>query len=108
MRALKLSSLLFVFVLFLANAQTAQAQMNTYEVGPFVVEGYGVTPGEAASEAYGAMWDLIISIEEALPPNHIVLEFQILEQRHINTNTYVIEFVLIIWEPTPPGPPNRI
>ena len=54
------------------------------------------------------MWDLIISIEEALPPNHIVLEFQILEQRHINTNTYVIEFVLIIWEPTPPGPPNRI
>lgn len=110
MRALKLGPVLFVFVfvLLLTNAQSVHAQLNTYQMGPYHVEGFGVTSGEAVTQAYEEMWDLIFAIETTLPPNHFVLAFQVISQGHTNANTYVIDFYVIIWEPTPPGPPNRI
>lgn len=108
MRALKLSSFLFVFVLILANAESAQAQMNTYELGPFHVEGYGINPAEAEAEAYGELFDFMVWIQTTLPPGHVVLDFEVITEGHTSPTTYVIDFYVIVWDQLPPGPPNEI
>lgn len=108
MRALRLLAFSFVFVILLANCQSAQAQMDTYELGPFHVEGHDVTPNDAMDAAYGEMWDMIVAIEATLPPGHVVLDFVIITEGFTAPTIYEIDFYIIVWDSTPPPPPLPI
>lgn len=92
----------------MANCQSVFGQMVTYEMGPFHVVGLGATPAEAQSEAFGAMYDMLLEIEENLPEGHILLSFEIDYQDLTAPDTYEIDFHVNVWIPTPPGPPNGI
>lgn len=108
MRALRLLTFSFVFAMLLANCQAAQAQIDTYELGPFHVEGFGATPNEGMEEAYCELWDLILAIEAALPPGHVVLDFEVIVEGFTTPTIYEIDFYIIAWDPTPPPPPFPI
>jgi len=90
----------------MANCQSAYGQLVTYELGPFHVEEFGATPQEAESEAYGAMYDMLVEIEANLPQGHVLLGFVIENEMLTAPDTYEIDFHVIVWIPTPPGPPN--
>lgn len=102
---------LFVFLAVLtvlSNCQSAFANMVTYEMGPFHVVGMGATPNDAEADAYGQLYDMLVDIENNLPAGHVLLTFVIDDEQLTAPDTYEIDFHVIIWIPTPPGPPNGI
>ncbi len=101
--------LLFVSValsLVFVNCQSAQAQLVTYELGPFQVEGLGLTAAESQANAYGNLYDKLLEIEKNLPEGHVLLGFVIEDKDWIIVEEYYIEFHVIVGIPTPPGPPS--
>lgn len=102
MRAARLFGLFSFAFVILCIAQNAQAQ--TYELGPFHVEGVGVTPQEAEEQAYIEMWDQIISIENSLPPGDVVLDYIIINEGLVGPNLYEIDFIVICGPLPPVGP----
>jgi len=106
MRALKLCSVGFVVLLLFSNCQAAPTSLETYVMGPYTVEGFGVTPSEAKADANWEMFLKIQEIEAGLPHNHEYLDFEVISEGFVNESTYEINFNVIIWDKTPPGPPN--
>ena len=106
LRKLKFGSILFALVLVVTNCQTAQADLITYVLGPFHVDGYGTTSTDSMQEAYGNMYDMLIEIENNLPEGHVMLEFVIEDQDWTTFNHYFIDFHVVVWIPTDPGPPG--
>jgi hypothetical protein len=96
----------FAAMIVMADCQSALGQMVTYEMGPFHVDGLGATPQEAQSEAYGAMYDLLLDLEANLPEGHVLLTFVIEDQGLTAPDTFEVDFHAVIWIPTPPGPPG--
>ncbi|MFK7769978.1 MAG: hypothetical protein AB8B55_22410 [Mariniblastus sp.] len=100
MRAFKHLAALIAVIVVMASSQTAFAQMNTYEMGPFYADGMD------AEMAFGEMYDMIDGIVAALPEGHVLLEFEIESSGFLGLYQYQIVFNLTIWIPSPPGPPN--
>lgn len=104
-RNLKLSLFLLSVALVGIHCQTAEAQMITYELGPFHVTASGLTPEQAKANAFGEMYDMLDDIENNLPEGHVLLGFTIEDQGWTSVNEYFIDFHVTVWIPSPPGPP---
>lgn len=106
LRTLKFSLVCLSMLLVSAHCQTALADMVTYEMGPYFVQATGPSDKAAASNAYGKMYDMVDEIEQNLPEGHVILEV-VVEKEELNAPlSYFIKFHVVVWIPTPPGPPN--
>jgi hypothetical protein len=108
LRAMKLFTATVAVALLLTNCQSARADLVTYELGPFQVIGFGTSAPEAQSAAFGELYDMLIEIENNLPPGHVLLDFVIEDQDWVSVNQYRIDFHVIVWIPTDPGPPGGL
>jgi hypothetical protein len=106
LRTMKLSSVLFALVLMVTTCQAAQADLITYELGPFHVDGYGASANDSMANAYGNFYDMLVEIENNLPEGHVMLDFVIEDQDWTTFNHYFIDFHVLVWIPTNPGPPT--
>lgn len=108
LRTMKIFLLCLSVGLVLFTCQTAHADMITYELGPFHVDGMGQTAEQAKANAYGELYDMLLEIENQIPNGHVLLDFVIEDQGWTSVNDYYIDFHVIVWIPTPPGPPSGI
>jgi hypothetical protein len=67
-----------------------------------------LTASESQADAYGNLYDRLVEIENNLPEGHVLLEFVIEDEDWISVEEYFIEFHVVVWIPTPPGPPSGI
>ena len=105
LRSLKISLVCLSLLLMSAHCRTALADMVTYELGPFVVEGKGNTYDQAEANAFSAMWAMVDEIESELPEGHVLLDVVVEDQGQMAKFEYFIKFHVVVWIPTPPGPP---
>jgi hypothetical protein len=106
LRTMKLFTVLAALVLVVATCQTARADLVTYELGPFQVDGFGTSANDSMADAYGNLYDMLVEIENNLPEGHVMLEFVIEDQGWTTFNHYSIDFHVLVWIPTDPGPPG--
>ena len=92
--ATRLLSVCFFLALAFANVGQAQAQA-TYELGPFLVIGDGVTSVQAEENAYGEAWDMVETIANALPEGHEIVDF-VVESEELLGTVFILEFSLVI------------
>lgn len=108
LRAMNLSTTVLALVLLLANCQAVQADMVTYELGPFQVEGTATSAPGAQADAFAKLYDMLNEIENNLPEGHVLLQFVIEDQGWTSATDYTIDFHVLIWIPSGPNPNGSI